>query len=244
MKLDILAIAAHPDDVELGCAGTLLAQMALGKKVGILDLTRGELGTRGTPEGRIQEARNAADILGIEVRDNVGLADGFFKNDEVHQRAIIPYIRKYQPDIVLANAVEDRHPDHGRGGQLIYESCFYSGLRMIETYDAAGNQQEAWRPKNVFHMIQDRYIKPDFVVDITPFWEKKVSAMLAFESQFFVPKENPMDDSEPQSYISSPEFMDFIKARAEEFGHAIGVKYGEGFTSRRQLGVQDISVFY
>ncbi len=244
MKLDILAIAAHPDDVELGCGGTLLAQIALGKKVGILDLTRGELGTRGTPEGRIREARNAADILGIEVRDNAGLADGFFKNDEAHQRAIIPFIRKYQPDIVLANAIDDRHPDHGRGGQLIYESCFYSGLRMIETYDEAGNQQEAWRPKNVFHMIQDRYIKPDFVVDITPYWDKKISAMLAFESQFFVPKENRTEDSEPQSYISSPEFMDFIRARAEEIGHAIGVKYGEGFTSRRQLGVQDLSVFY
>ena len=244
MKLDILAIAAHPDDVELGCGGTLLAQIALGKKVGILDLTRGELGTRGTPEGRIREARNAADILGIEVRDNAGLADGFFKNDEAHQRAIIPFIRKYQPDIVLANAIDDRHPDHGRGGQLIYESCFYSGLRMIETYDEAGNQQEAWRPKNVFHMIQDRYIKPDFVVDITPYWDKKISAMLAFESQIFVPKENRTEDSEPQSYISSPEFMDFIRARAEEIGHAIGVKYGEGFTSRRQLGVQDLSVFY
>ncbi|WP_373514327.1 bacillithiol biosynthesis deacetylase BshB1 [Persicitalea sp.] len=243
MKLDILAIAAHPDDVELGCAGTLLAQMALGKKVGILDLTQGELGTRGTPEGRLREADNAARILGIEVRDNAGLADGFFKNDEAHQRAIIPYIRKYQPDIVLANAIDDRHPDHGRGGQLILESCFYSGLRMVETQDEVGNTQEAWRPKNVFHMIQDRYIKPDFVVDITPFFEKKIAAMLAFESQFFVPTENRMDDSEPQSYISSPEFLDFIRARAEEMGHAIGVKYGEGFTSKRQLGVGDLSVF-
>ena len=243
MKLDILAIAAHPDDVELGCSGTLMAQMALGKKVGILDLTRGELGTRGTPEGRIREAENAARIQGIEVRDNVGLADGFFKNDEAHQRAIIPFIRKYQPDIVLANAIHDRHPDHGRGGQLIYESCFYSGLRMIETLDEAGKTQEAWRPKNVFHMIQDRYIKPDFVVDITPHWEKKVAAMLAFETQFFVPEENRTDDSQPQSYISSPEFMDFIRARAEEMGHAIGVKYGEGFTSQRQLGVSDLSVF-
>ncbi len=243
MKLDILAIAAHPDDVELGCSGTLMAQMALGKTVGILDLTRGELGTRGTPEGRIREANNAAKILGIKIRDNAGLADGFFKNDEAHQRAIIPYLRKYQPDIVIANAMDDRHPDHGRGGQLIAESCFYSGLRMIESQDDAGNTQEAWRPNNVFHMIQDRYIKPDFVVDVTPYWDKKVAAMMAFESQFFVPKENRTDDSEPQSYISSPEFVEFIRARAEEMGHAIGVKYGEGFTSKRQLGVGDLSVF-
>ncbi|MPR36369.1 bacillithiol biosynthesis deacetylase BshB1 [Salmonirosea aquatica] len=240
MKLDILAIAAHPDDVELGCAGTLLAHMALGKKVGILDLTRGELGTRGTPEGRVLEASEAAHILGIEVRANAGLADGFFRNDEAHQRAIIPYIRQYQPDIVLANAHSDRHPDHGRASELISQSCFYSGLRMIETVDAEGTPQAAWRPRNVFHFIQDRYIQPDFVVDITPHWDKKVEAMLAFKSQFFIPNAN---SSEPQSYISSPEFLDFIRARAEEMGHAIGVKYGEGFTSKRQLGVRDLSVF-
>lgn len=242
MKLDILAIAVHPDDVELGCAGTLLAQMALGKKVGILDLTRGELGTRGTPEGRLAEAAEAARLLGIAVRDNAGLADGFFRNDEAHQRAIIPYIRRYQPDIVLANAFSDRHPDHGRASELIAESCFYSGLRMIETLDKAGKPQEAWRPKNVFHFIQDRYIQPDFVVDITPHWDKKVEAMLAFKSQFFVP-DTQSDDTEPQSYISSPDFLDFIRARAEEMGHAIGVKYGEGFTTKRQLGVVDLSVF-
>ncbi len=242
MKLDILAIASHPDDVELGCAGTLLAQMALGKKVGILDLTRGELGTRGTPEGRVSEAADAARILGVAVRDNAGLADGFFQNDEIHKRSIIAYIRHYQPDIVLANAFSDRHPDHGRASELIAESCFYAGLRMIETLDEAGKPQESWRPKNVFHFIQDRYIKPDFVVDVTPHWDKKVEAILAFKSQFFVP-EAQGDDSEPQSYISSPEFLDFIRARAEEMGHAIGVKYGEGFTSKRQLGVSDLSVF-
>jgi len=242
MKLDILAIAAHPDDVELGCAGTLLAQMALGKKVGILDLTRGELGTRGTPEGRIAEAAEAAGILGITVRDNAGFADGFFQNDENHQRAIISYIRKYQPEIVLANAFSDRHPDHGRASELIHESCFYSGLRMIETRDESGNLQAAWRPKNVFHFIQDRYIQPDFVVDITSHWEKKVEAMLAFKSQFYIPDVTG-NSSEPQSYISSPEFLDFIWARAVEMGHAIGVKYGEGFTSKRQLGVRDLSVF-
>jgi len=242
MKLDILAITAHPDDVELCCAGTLLAQMALGKKVGIVDLTRGELGTRGTPEGRIQEALNAAGILNIDVRENVGIADGFFKNDEEHQKRIIPFIRKYQPDIVLTNAIHDRHPDHARGAQLVADSCFYSGLRMIETFDQDGNAQQAWRPKNVFHSIQDRYVQPDFIVDITDFHDQKIQAIRAFKSQFFDPDYNA-SSGEPQSYISSPEFLNFIIARAQEMGHAIGVQYGEGFTSYRKLGVWDISAF-
>jgi N-acetylglucosamine malate deacetylase 1 len=240
MKLDILAIAVHPDDIELGCAGTLMAQMALGKKVGILDLTQGELGTRGTPEGRLQEAADAARIMGVAVRENAGMADGFFQNDEAHQRQLIRYIRTYQPDIVLGNAIEDRHPDHGRGAQLIYDSCFYSGLRRIETQDSEGNPQKEWRPRQLFHFIQDRYIAPDFVVDITPYWERKKEAMLAFKSQFYIPS---YDSDEPQSYISSPEFLEFIKARSEEMGHAIGVKYGEGFTSSRRLGVRDLSAF-
>ncbi|MCF0048573.1 bacillithiol biosynthesis deacetylase BshB1 [Dyadobacter sp. LJ53] len=240
MKLDILAITAHPDDVELCCAGTLLAQIALGKKVGIVDLTRGELGTRGTPEGRIQEAKNAAAIMNISVRDNVGLADGFFANNESHQKAIIPYIRKYQPDIVITNAVGDRHPDHGRAGQLVADSCFYSGLRMVKTYDEEGNEQEAWRPKLVFHTVQDRYITPDFIVDITAVHDKKIEAIRAFESQFFVPSYN---SGEPQSYISSPDFLEFVIARAREMGHAIGVTFGEGFTTSRKLGVKDLSVF-
>lgn len=241
MKLDILAITAHPDDVELCCAGTLLSQIALGKKVGIVDLTRGELGTRGTPEGRIQEGKDAARILGVEVRDNVGLADGFFLNDEAHQKAIIPYIRKYRPDIVITNAIHDRHPDHGRGAQLVSDSCFYSGLRMIKTFDEAGNEQEAWRPKQVFHTIQDRHIQPDFIVDITPYHDKKVEAIRAFKSQFHVPEYQ--GEGEPQSYISTPEFLEFIIARAKEMGHAIGVTYGEGFTTARKLGVKDLSVF-
>lgn len=241
MKLDILAITAHPDDVELCCAGTLLAQIALGKKVGIVDLTRGELGTRGTPEGRIQEGLDAARILGVEVRENVGLADGFFQNDEAHQKAIIPFIRKYRPEIVITNAINDRHPDHGRGGQLVAEACFYSGLRMIKTVDEEGNEQEAWRPKQVFHSIQDRYINPDFIVDITAYHDKKVEAIKAFKSQFHVPEYK--GDGEPQSYISSPEFFEFVVARAQEMGHAIGVKYGEGFTTARKLGVRDLSVF-
>lgn len=240
MKLDILAITAHPDDVELCCAGTLLSQIALGKKVGIADLTRGELGTRGTPEGRIQEAKNAAAIMNISVRDNVGLADGFFANNEAHQKAIIPYIRKYQPDIVITNAVGDRHPDHGRAGQLVSDSCFYSGLRMVKTFDEQGNEQEAWRPKHVFHTVQDRYITPDFIVDITNVHDKKVEAIRAFESQFFVPSYN---SDEPQSYISSPDFLEFVIARAREMGHAIGVTFGEGFTTSKKLGVKDLSVF-
>ncbi|MCF2504799.1 bacillithiol biosynthesis deacetylase BshB1 [Dyadobacter sp. CY107] len=240
MKLDILAITAHPDDVELCCAGTLLSQIALGKKVGIVDLTRGELGTRGTPEGRIQEAKNAAAIMNISVRDNVGLADGFFANNEAHQKAIIPYIRKYQPDIVITNAVDDRHPDHGRAGQLVSDSCFYSGLRMVKTFDEQGNEQEAWRPKHVFHTVQDRYITPDFIVDITAVHDKKVEAIRAFESQFFVPSYN---SDEPQSYISSPDFLEFVIARAREMGHAIGVTFGEGFTTSKKLGVKDLSAF-
>jgi N-acetylglucosamine malate deacetylase 1 len=242
MKLDILAITAHPDDVELSCAGTLLAQIALGKKVGLLDLTRGELGTRGTPEGRLQEAANASAILGLSVRDNAGLADGYFTNDEQHQRVIMSFIRKYQPDIVITNAIDDRHPDHGRAARLVADSCFYSGLRMIQTQDEQGGEQPAWRPRQVFHAIQDRFIKPDFVVDITPYMDKKIEAMLAFRSQFFVPDYQGSSD-EPQSYISTPEFFEFIRARAQEMGHAIGVKYGEGFTTPRMLGVQDLSVF-
>ncbi len=237
MKLDILAIAAHPDDVELGCAGTLMAHIAQGKKAGILDLTRGELGTRGTPETRIQEAQAAAAILGVEVRENAGFADGFFRNDETHQKVLIHYIRKYRPEIVLANAVTDRHPDHGRGAELIHEACFYSGLRMVETKDENGRLQEAWRPKHVYHFVQDQYIKPDFIFDITPYFERKMDAILAFRSQFFV---QDYQSNEPQSYISSPEFIHFIRSRAAEYGHAIGVAHGEGFTSYRKLGVNNL----
>src|SRR5690606_30623224 len=232
--LDILAIGVHPDDVELGCSGSLLAAISQGKKVGILDLTKGELGTRGTPEGRLQEAQSAAQILGVECRENVGMADGFFKNDEEHQKLLISYIRKFRPDLVLANAIDDRHPDHGRAAQLINDACFYAGLRKVITVSEDGVEQEAWRPKNVFHYIQDRYIKPDFIVDISAFMDKKIEAIRAFKSQFFVPTYN---SNEPQSYISTPEFLEFIEARAKELGHAIGVKYGEGFTSYKALGV-------
>jgi len=235
MKLDLLAISAHPDDVELGCAGTLLDSLQRGRKVGILDLTRGELGTRGTPEIRRAEAAAAAQILGVSVRDNVGIADGFFQNDSSSQLTLVPYIRKYRPEIVLANAIEDRHPDHGKGAKLIYDACFLAGLRRIETVDEEGNLQEAWRPKFIYHFIQDRYIKPDFIVDITPYWKKKEEAIRAFRSQFHDPA-----NEEPDSYISSPEFLEFLEARSKEYGHAIGVKYGEGFTTQRIIGIDDL----
>lgn len=238
MKLDLLAISAHPDDVELGCAGTILASLAQGKKVGIIDLTRGELGTRGTPEIRLQEADAAAKVLGVSIRDNVGLPDGFFQNDVPYQMALVPYIRKYRPEIVLANAIDDRHPDHGKGARLIYDACFLSGLRRIETVGDDGMLQEAWRPKFIYHFIQDKYIKPDFVIDITPYWQRKEEAIRAFRSQFYDPK-----SPEPNSYISSPEFLEFVEARSKEHGHAIGVKYGEGFTVQRIIGVNSLWSF-
>ncbi|QHT72262.1 bacillithiol biosynthesis deacetylase BshB1 [Rhodocytophaga rosea] len=234
MKLDILAIASHPDDVELSCAGTLLLHKSLGHKVGVIDLTRGELGTRGTPETRKEEAAEASKLLSLDVRENMNFADGFFQNDRFHQMELIAAIRAYQPEIVLLNAIEDRHPDHGKGAQLEVDACFLSGLKKIITY--RDNQlQEAWRPKAMYHFIQDRYIKPDFVVDITSYWEQKVAAIRAYKTQFYDP-----NSPEPNTYISSPEFVDFLSARAQEWGHSIGVKYGEGFTKARQIGVRNL----
>jgi len=225
MKLDILVMAAHPDDAELSCAGTILKHIAAGKKVGIVDFTRGELGTRGTPEIRLQESADATKILGLHARENLGIRDGFFRNDEETQLKLIEVIRKFQPDIVLANALEDRHPDHGKGAQLAIDACFLSGLRQIKTGDLP-----AWRPAQVYHYIQDRYLEPDFVVDISANWDQKEAAIRAFKSQFFDPS-----SSEPASYISSPDFLNFIQARAMEMGHKIGVKYGEGFQSQKTL---------
>ncbi|MHA8072835.1 bacillithiol biosynthesis deacetylase BshB1 [Aquirufa ecclesiirivi] len=232
MKLDILVMAAHPDDAELACSGTIVSQIQQGKKVGIVDFTRGELGTRGTPEIRIAESAASTAILGIHARENLGIRDGFFRNDEESQLKLIQVIRKYQPDIVLANALEDRHPDHGKGAQLAIDACFLSGLRKIETQDERGNPQAAWRPKHVFHYIQDRYIKPDFVIDISAHWDIKEQSIRAFKSQFFDP-----NSTEPDSYISSPDFLEFIRARSMEMGHKIGVKYGEGFQSQRTMGL-------
>ena len=233
MKLDILAFASHPDDIELGCAGTLIAHIAKGNKVGIVDLTRGELGTRGTPETRIQEAEEASRIMGITVRENLEFADGFFQNDREHQLKVVQMIRKYKPELVIMNAVYDRHPDHKRGSDLVSESCFKSGLKMIKTHDEKGEEQEAWRPKAVYHYIQDRFIAPDVVVDVTDYWDTKMETIRAFKSQFYNP-----DDTSPNTYISSPEFLDFIEARAKEMGHSIGVTYGEGFTKERNIGVR------
>jgi len=236
IKLDILVMAAHPDDAELSCSGTILSYIAQGKKVGIVDFTRGEMGTRGTPEIRLQESNDATKILGLHARENLGLADGFFQNDQASQLILMEVIRRYRPEIVLANALEDRHPDHGKGAKLAIDTCFLSGLRMIHTTDShSKSEQAAWRPKHVYHYIQDRYLEPDFVIDITEHWETKEQSIRAFKSQFFDPT-----SKEPNSYISSPDFLSFIQARAQEMGHKIGVKYGEGFQSQKTMQVTNL----
>lgn len=231
LKLDLLAFGVHPDDVELGCAGTLLASMAQGKKAGIIDLTQGELGTRGTIHTRKKEADNAAKVLGVSVRENLQMADGFFQNDEAHQRRVIQVIRRYRPEIVLCNAPEDRHPDHGRSSQLVSDAAFLSGLRKIETTDE-GQLQEAWRPKYVFHYLQDRFLQPDFVFDISEFHDRKIESVLCYQTQFHNPSLN-----EPQTYIPSPEFLDAVKARAMMLGKRIGVKFAEGYISSKMIGI-------
>lgn len=234
MKLDILVFAAHPDDAELGCSGTIAAHVAKGHKVGIVDFTKGEMGTRGTPELRVKEAEEAGRILGLSARDNMGFQDVYYKDDEAHQLELIKMIRKYRPEIVLANAIRDRHPDHGKGGSLATNACFMSGLRKIET-ELDGVAQEAWRPKFVYHYIQNNYIEPDFVMDITPFWDTKVKSILAFQSQFHDP-----NSKEPESFISTPDFLPFIEARSREMGHKIMKTYGEGFTVEKMIGTDDL----
>ncbi len=233
-KVDILAIGIHPDDVELSCSGTLLRHIAMGKKAGILDLTRGELGTRGNAELRTTEANTAARILGVEFREQLDFKDGFFANDETHQRAIIQKIRQYQPQIVLCNAISDRHPDHGRSAKLVAEACFYSGLIKVETLVNGVNQQ-AWRPKAVYHYIQDNYIHPDFVIDITDFIEIKHRAIFSFSSQFYSP-----DSKEPETPISGKEFIEALDAKMALWGRAIGVRYAEGFSVNRYPGVNSL----
>jgi len=233
-ELDILVLAAHPDDAELCCGGTILKQIALGYKVGILDLTQGELGTRGSAETRLKESALASRWLGISMRANLNLKDGFFRNDPESQLKIIAYLRKYKPKIVLANAIEDRHPDHTRGSHIARESCFYSGLRKVETF-WEGVSQEAWRPPAVYYYVQDRYLAPDFVVDISDFMEKKLEVLKAFSSQFYDP-----NSSEPSSYISSPDFMDSIIARARELGKPIGAKFAEAFNTDRFVGIDNL----
>lgn len=236
MKLDVLALASHPDDAELGCGGTLIRHAKAGLKVGVVDMTRGELGTRGTVEQRDAEAAASAKIMGLSVRVNLGLPDGFFQNTEENQLKVVSAIRTYRPEIVLANAIYDRHPDHGKGSDLAYTSCFLSGLAKVKTKDASGADQQPWRPKALYHYIQSQMIKPDVVVDVSDQWEQKMTAIRAFKSQFYDPT-----SKEPVTFISTPEFMNLLESRGIEMGHAIGVKYGEGFTSRRWLGVRSLT---
>lgn len=234
MKLHILAIAAHPDDIELSCAGTLIKHVQAGQAVGILDLTQGELGTRGSVATRYKESEMAAHVMGVKVRMNARMADGFFRNDEEHQRKLIAYIRHFRPDIVMANALEDRHPDHGRAGKLIADACFFAGLSKIET-QWEGVAQDAWRPRRVYHYIQDRALQPDFIVDITTTFEKKMEAIQCYKSQFYDPS-----SPEPATYISSGKFLEQIRYKDGIYGKRIGTEYGEGFTTENIPGIDNL----
>jgi bacillithiol biosynthesis deacetylase BshB1 len=238
MKLDILAIGVHPDDVELGCSGTLINEIKNGKKAGILDLTQGELGTRGTAETRYQEAANAAMIIGVQVRENLKMRDGFFRNDEEHQLKLISAIRKYQPEIVIANVLNDRHPDHGRAGQMIADCCFLAGLVKIQTKDENDNLQPRWRPSYVFHYMQDWYHEPHLLIDISDVFEQRMEAIKAYSTQFHTVTTNHSE--EPQTYISTPDFLDSVVARARMLGKRIGVKYAEGFMSEKKIGIRNL----
>lgn len=241
MKLDVLVFSVHPDDAELGCAGTILKLVAEGKKVGIVDLTQGELGSRGSAEIRAAEAAAAADILGISVRENLRLRDGFFQQDEDSQLRVIRAVRKYQPEIVIANAPSDRHPDHGRSSKLVRDAVFLAGLRRIQTF-YEGAPQLHWRPKRTFFYIQDYLLIPDFVVDITPFWAKKREAIAAFESQFYSPNSSYVEqpDDAPATYISTEAFWQYLEARARDMGHTVGADFGEGFISESPLAVRSV----
>jgi N-acetylglucosamine malate deacetylase 1 len=236
MKLDILAIGVHPDDVELGCSGVLINEIKNGKATGIVDLTQGELGSRGTIETRYAEAAAAARIIGVKLRENLKMRDGFFKNDEEHQLCLIRAIRKYQPEIVIGNILDDRHPDHGRAGHLIADACFLSGLLKVKTFDDQGKPQEKWRPKYVLHYLQDWYHEPDLLVDISDVFEQRMESIKAYTTQF------TMGDSSdgPQTYISTPDFLDSIIARARMFGKRIGVKYAEGFITEKKIGIKSL----
>ncbi|KJD34272.1 GlcNAc-PI de-N-acetylase [Tamlana nanhaiensis] len=235
MKLDILIFGAHPDDAELGSGGTIAKEVANGKKVGIIDLTQGELGTRGTVETRYNEARDAANILGVSVRENLKFADGFFVNDKAHQLRIIEKIRQYKPDVVICNAIDDRHIDHGKGSKLVSDACFLSGLMKIETYNDGNEPQQAHRPKVVYHYIQWKNIEPDFVVDISEFIDAKMASVLAYKTQFY-----SADSKEPETPISSQNFTDSVKYRARDLGRLVGVEYAEGFTVERYIAVDSL----
>lgn len=235
MKTDVLAFGVHPDDVELGCAGVLIAEKKNGKKIAIVDLTQGELGTRGNAEIRKEEAKAAAEILNADARENLMMEDGFFENNEINKRKIIAVLRKYKPEIIFCNAPEDRHPDHGRSAALVEEAAFLSGLSKIETF-LDDELQTAWRPKFVFNFIQDRYLKPDFLIDVSAEMEQKIEAVKAYKTQFF----NVENPGGPQTYISSPEFLESVYARAAMFGKMIGVKYAEGFLSKKMIGFKNL----
>jgi N-acetylglucosamine malate deacetylase 1 len=235
MKLDLLAFAAHPDDAELACSGTLIAHIHQGYKVGVADLTRGELGTRGTPEIRAEEAKRAGEILGLHARVNLDLGDGFLDESSEKLTAVIRIIRLFRPEIVLANAIMDRHPDHSRASSLVSRACFLSGLHRIETKTEDGMIQNEWRPGAVYHYIQDRHIRPDLIVDISPFMDQRMEAIRSYSSQFFDP-----ESVEPSTAISSRQFMEIVRLRAVEWGRVIGVEYGEGFTVERPAGTRSL----
>ena len=235
MKLDIIAFGAHPDDVELGCGGTIAKEVANGKKIGIIDLTRGELGTRGTALTRDEESKNSAKILGVSLRENMGFADGFFINDKVHQLKIIKKIREYQPEIVICNAFNDRHIDHPKGSKLISDACFLSGLIKIETKNEKEEIQKPWRPKVVYHYIQWQNLEPDFTVDITGFIDIKRESVLAYKTQFY-----DKNNNEPETPISSKNFIDSITYRAKDLGRLLGVDYAEGFNVERYVMVDSL----
>lgn len=239
MKVDILAIGAHPDDVELSCSGTLLRHLEQGKTVGLLDLTRGELGTRGSAEIRDAEAAHAAQIMGAAFRKNLGMPDGFFDYNQDNILKIIEVLRWCQPEIVLANAISDRHPDHGKGARLVADACFYSGLVKIITHDEQGTLQDRWRPKALYHYIQDHNLKPDFVVDIAPFIDKKIELVLSFRSQFYLPTDKVFE-KELNTPISGKDFIDFLRAKARSYARIAGFEYAEGFTAARTPGVLDL----
>jgi len=234
-KLDILAFGAHPDDVEIGAGGTVISSIEKGLKVGVVDLTQGELGSRGSGELRLIEALNSAKLMGLTTRENLGMRDGFFELDEEHLLKIVEKIRKYQPTIVLCNAPSDRHPDHGRASALVERACFLSGLARIETTHG-GEKQAHWRPKAVYKYIQDFYLKPDFVLDVSNYWDKKIAALQCFSSQFF-----SADSKEPKTPISGAEYFDFLKGRAMEMGRPSGFLLGEGFIATRPPGVDDLT---
>jgi len=237
MKLDLIAFGVHPDDIELSCSGTLLVEKQRGRKVGVIDLTRGELGTRGDAETRRTEAKASAEILGLDMRENLEMADGFFENNEENKRKIIRALRTYRPEIIICNAIDDRHPDHGRSARLVSDAAFLAGLIKIQTADDEGKDQAPWRPKYVFNYIQDLYLNPDFVMDISGVFETKLRSIEAFSSQFYVPAAHGRQ-GEPQTYISSPEFLESVINRSKMFGRMIGVQYAEGFVSRKMVGIR------